>query len=295
VLVNTAAGLLFGWIYWHWGLRYAILCHFMGGLVSSLDRGCLADRNVPSPALALRVIYGKELALIHHTAFGGFARDVAPELVALLRNSAALGSLIVDLGCGSGILAAALTASGYAVLGIDVSPAMIELARETAPQARFQVASMYDIALPECAAVFSIGEGVSYVQGNASSVKLTSLLRKVYHALQPGGLLVFDVVEASAGSLMNYRAEERYGAYRLVTVVSESADTPIITREISIARVDSPRDVFVEQHRVQTFSEGELHATLTSVGFIPQFVRSYGRVPLLPRRLGVIAVKPLSA
>lgn len=34
VLVNTAAGLLFGWIYWHWGLRYAILCHFMGGLVN---------------------------------------------------------------------------------------------------------------------------------------------------------------------------------------------------------------------------------------------------------------------
>jgi CAAX prenyl protease-like protein len=34
VLTNTAAGLLFGWIYWHWGLRYAILCHFMGGLVN---------------------------------------------------------------------------------------------------------------------------------------------------------------------------------------------------------------------------------------------------------------------
>ena len=34
VLVNTAAGLLFGWIYWHWGLRYAILCHFVGGLVN---------------------------------------------------------------------------------------------------------------------------------------------------------------------------------------------------------------------------------------------------------------------
>jgi hypothetical protein len=34
VLVNTAAGLLFGWIYWHWGLRYAILCHFMGGVIN---------------------------------------------------------------------------------------------------------------------------------------------------------------------------------------------------------------------------------------------------------------------
>jgi hypothetical protein len=34
VLVNTAAGLLFGWIYWHWGLRHAILCHFLGGVIN---------------------------------------------------------------------------------------------------------------------------------------------------------------------------------------------------------------------------------------------------------------------
>jgi len=34
MLVNTAAALLFGWIYWHWGLPYAILAHFMGGLVN---------------------------------------------------------------------------------------------------------------------------------------------------------------------------------------------------------------------------------------------------------------------
>jgi hypothetical protein len=34
VLVNTAAALLFGYIYWHWGLRYAILCHFTGGVIN---------------------------------------------------------------------------------------------------------------------------------------------------------------------------------------------------------------------------------------------------------------------
>jgi hypothetical protein len=34
VVVNTAAALLYGWIYWHWGLSYAILAHFMGGLIN---------------------------------------------------------------------------------------------------------------------------------------------------------------------------------------------------------------------------------------------------------------------
>ena len=33
VLGNTAAGLLFGWLFWRWGLPYAMLCHFGAGLV----------------------------------------------------------------------------------------------------------------------------------------------------------------------------------------------------------------------------------------------------------------------
>lgn len=33
VLVNAAGGLLFGWIFWHWGLAHAILCHFAAGAI----------------------------------------------------------------------------------------------------------------------------------------------------------------------------------------------------------------------------------------------------------------------
>lgn len=40
------------------------------------------------------------------------------------------GRRILDAGCGSGPLAAALTAKGAAVTGIDASPAMLELARQ---------------------------------------------------------------------------------------------------------------------------------------------------------------------
>lgn len=33
VPLNTAAGLVLGWLFWRWGLPYAILCHFIAGLV----------------------------------------------------------------------------------------------------------------------------------------------------------------------------------------------------------------------------------------------------------------------
>jgi hypothetical protein len=33
VLGNTAGGLLFGWLFWRWGLPYAMLSHFAAGLI----------------------------------------------------------------------------------------------------------------------------------------------------------------------------------------------------------------------------------------------------------------------
>jgi hypothetical protein len=33
LLLNGIGGLLFGWIFWRWGLPYAILCHFAGDVV----------------------------------------------------------------------------------------------------------------------------------------------------------------------------------------------------------------------------------------------------------------------
>lgn len=33
VSVNALGGLLLGWIFWRWGLPYAITCHFAGGLI----------------------------------------------------------------------------------------------------------------------------------------------------------------------------------------------------------------------------------------------------------------------
>jgi hypothetical protein len=33
LLLNGLGGQLFGWIYWRWGLPYAILSHFAGDVV----------------------------------------------------------------------------------------------------------------------------------------------------------------------------------------------------------------------------------------------------------------------
>lgn len=56
------------------------------------------------------------------------------------------GAKVLDLGCGSGVPAAEfLVQRGFDVIGIDISPKQIELARRNLPQARFEVADMQEL------------------------------------------------------------------------------------------------------------------------------------------------------
>src|SRR5262245_38329190 len=107
--------------------------------------------------------YGRDLAHIHEVGFGGFASGAAPALLALLRRSGVGSGLVVDLGCGPGHWAGALVAAGYDVLGIDISPSMVRLARRRVPTATFRTGSLFRTALPRCDAVTALGECFNYL------------------------------------------------------------------------------------------------------------------------------------
>ena len=77
--------------------------------------------------------YGPDQAQIHHTRFGDLAADAARLLIERLDAVGLTDGHVMDLGCGSGILAAALIAAGYAVTGVDISSAMIDLSLVNAP------------------------------------------------------------------------------------------------------------------------------------------------------------------
>src|SRR5262252_2705413 len=84
-------------------------------------------------------MYATDLAYVHDAGFGDLARRAAPEIVRLLRARGTRRGHLVEVGCGSGISAQHFAASGYRVTGIDRSAAMIRLARQRAPRARFRV------------------------------------------------------------------------------------------------------------------------------------------------------------
>src|ERR1700759_4895438 len=55
------------------------------------------------------------------------------------------GGPVADVGCGPGQITAHLRSLGVDAFGIDLSPAMIDVARRDHPGVRFEVGSMTDL------------------------------------------------------------------------------------------------------------------------------------------------------
>lgn len=81
-----------------------------------------------------------------------FAQDVLGRamLGAFAEEVRADGGLpVADLGCGPGHVAAHLDSLGLRVRGVDVSPRMVDIARRSHPDLRFEVGSMDALGFPD--------------------------------------------------------------------------------------------------------------------------------------------------
>src|SRR5215210_1955471 len=88
-----------------------------------------------------------------------------------------------------------LVDAGYRVLGIDISEAMIELSRNRVPEAEFSVGSLFEVEILRCQAVTAVSEVLNYLFDAENEERgLGRLFRRVYDALVPGGVFVFDVL-----------------------------------------------------------------------------------------------------
>lgn len=139
--------------------------------------------------------YRRDLALVHHLGFGFHADRTAPGILALLEPVRERGGLVLELGCGSGLLTRHLVDAGHRVVATDASPAMLELAREHAPGAEdVRRVTLPDDPLPAADAVVSVGHVISYLPDAAAVDRALVAAAK---ALNPGGVLAVDLCDLS--------------------------------------------------------------------------------------------------
>jgi len=238
--------------------------------------------------------YAGDLAYVHHAGFSGFSRSAAPAILDLLHAAGLDTGRIVELGCGSGVLAGVLTSTGYKVTGIDVSPPMLHIARVVAPRARFRAGSIQEVPLPACDAVISVGEAIGYLPPGARRRRsLRPLFARVHRALSPGGLFVLDLpVDGHGPRRPHYTAWHAGDDWAVLVEARERAG--ILTRDITVVR-DAGGGRYRrshERHLVAVFSAADVGRWLRAAGFSVRTRRRYGAAaPLLPRRLVFVARK----
>jgi SAM-dependent methyltransferase len=239
--------------------------------------------------------YAADLAYIHDAGFGGLAREAGQVLVDALKRRGLKGGLVIDLGCGSGILSGVVIGSGYQALGIDISEGMVALARKHVPHAKFRVESLLAAELPHCVAVAAVGECLNYLFDEANRApKVIKLFRRIYRALAPSGLFILDVAEPGRVSGPGpFRTYMEGRDWAVLVTNEEDQRRRFLTRTItSFRRCGELYRRDHEIHRQRLIARAEVARQLRSIGFRVRVLQGYGKLRFGPGHGGLIAAKP---
>ncbi|MGN9894041.1 class I SAM-dependent methyltransferase [Micromonospora sp. L31] len=116
---------------------------------------------------------------------------------------AAGGGSVADVGCGPGHVTAHLRKLGVDAFGIDLSPAMVDLARRHHPGLRFEVGSMTELDLADASVAGLLAFwSLIHIPDDA----ISTVFGQFWRVLRPGGplLLGFHVGDESRLKTQGY-------------------------------------------------------------------------------------------
>lgn len=235
--------------------------------------------------------YGPDLAAIHHHFYSDFVESASPGVIALLRANGIKRGLVLDLGCGGGQLSARLIKAGYRTVGIDVSEAMIRIARRECPQARFIRGSIATAKLPSASAAVALGEVFNYLESRAEMLRA---FRNVFNALLPGGVLIFDIKEPLSGKDKKFRSNARWGKDWAIAVEVEEdpRENKLIRRTVTFRKARREYERTEETHQQRIYRAREVMRMLRKAGFSSRVHAGFGGFRLSSDRKVLLARKP---
>lgn len=127
--------------------------------------------------------------------------------------AAAGGGEVADLGCGPGRVTEHLAGLGVDAFGIDLSPAMVEVARESYPGLLFEVGTMAALDIPDAALT---GAVAWYSIIHTPPERQHLLFSEFARVVRPGGwlLLAFQVGDDVVNLRHAYGHDLELDAYR---------------------------------------------------------------------------------
>jgi len=173
---------------------------------------------------------------------------------------------VLDVCCGTGLLAAELAARGYRVTGVDGSEAMLARARRLlGSDATLIHATLPDLPLEMTfdAATCTL-DGFTYLAPTA----LAPTVKAIARVLRPGGWLVFDVHTDAMMALTSSRpvlSGEQEG-HRFVILAQVDPDARLCDTRIDVT-ADGAASPFSEHHRQFFHRDADIRSALVDGGF----------------------------
>ena len=178
---------------------------------------------------------------------------------------------VVDLACGTGSVTAILARKGYPVLGVDMSEEMLtEAAMKTMdldPMPRFVCQRLQELRLPRAVdmAVCAL-DSLDYI---TDPDDCKEAIRRVYKALNPGGIFIFDVntpekLRAMDGQVFLDEDDDVYCVWR----GEFDEETNVCTYWMDLFQRQGKAWIrSYEEHREYAYSEAQLRGYLKAAGF----------------------------
>jgi len=190
---------------------------------------------------------------------------------------------LLDVCCGTGLVAELLTREGYEVTGFDISEPMIAEARQKAIEQQsgiaYHVADAADLDLDETfEAAYSFFDSLNYI---TDPDRFQKAIKRVADHLEPGGSFVFDVNTAYAFEKQMFDQSEvsQKAPIRYQWIGDYDPESRLIEVKMYFER-DGQR--FEEVHRQRAYTTDEILGYLEVAGFIE--VRVYDSYTLNPAR-----------
>ncbi len=178
---------------------------------------------------------------------------------------------VLDVGCGTGLMAKALTDRGYEVVGVDASPDMLVRARQLLGPA----AVLHERTLPNLDvdgifdAAISTFDALNYL----TTDELRASLGEVATRLRPGGWLVFDLhtdamltFTLANPVVTGAAAGQSFAINSVVDPAARTCDTRIEVSSIDGSGGEA--SLFAERHRQYFHRASEVLDALVDAGYV---------------------------
>ncbi len=237
--------------------------------------------------------FGEDLAAIGSAGRATLAVDAAARLIDELGRSSREGGTVVDMGCATGQSTARLLSDRFTVVGIDASQSMLEIAKKTAPRAQFVRGSWADVEIPSCDAVLAADELLNDASDGITLRHVERFIGRVYRALWPGGLFLFDVAGPGRVPVGETEVTVEFGDdWGLITETTEDRRGTLTRSLTTLRKINGSVRSAEGTERLRLIPQAKVLGMLRKAGFRARSFQGYTGERAAPGHSVFIARRP---